>query len=150
GDARGIATCLTARAIAAFQAGEWLRCLELAGKAEAIYRDQCVGAWWELGTTRQFALSAMYYLGRVGDLGERVSALFKEAEMRGDLLLSVSLATAVPRIGLLARGDVDGALRMGERAMARWRRHAFTLQHYYYMLSQAHILLYQGRGVEAR
>jgi hypothetical protein len=102
-----------------------------------------------MNAARIFGMGSRYYLGEVGDLCERVPRLLKGQEDRGDLFASVSLRGDVPNIIWLAADDPARARREIDESMAAWSRQGFHIQHYWRLLAETRIDLYEGDGAAA-
>jgi serine/threonine protein kinase/tetratricopeptide (TPR) repeat protein len=84
-----LALATTMAGAAKYLAGSWLEGLMLLERGAAMLREQCTGVTWELDTADVFALSALYRLGRWGDLAKRVHEVLRGAHERGDRYVAV-------------------------------------------------------------
>jgi hypothetical protein len=73
----------------------------------------------------------------------------REAAERGDLYATIAHATGLPNMVWLAGGDPEEARRQTEEAMRRWSRQTFQVAHWWHLLAETQIDLYQGEGVRA-
>ncbi len=135
-----------AAGIAATLEGRWRPALERCEAGEAIFRDRCVGVAWELAIMRWFALWALAYQGRLGDLADRIPVRLRDAEGRGDLHAEIGHSTGLANLAWLAADDPDEARRRGEAAMAQWSQKTFHVEHWWNMLGQTQVDLYRGEG----
>src|SRR5262249_53539182 len=91
--AHGLGLVAWASGAAAFMQGRWMDGYAKSAEAEAIFRDQCTGASWELDTARFVSLWSDFYRGDLDDLFRRVPALVREAEARGDSYAITNMRT---------------------------------------------------------
>ncbi|MBV8077052.1 MAG: hypothetical protein JO284_11670, partial [Planctomycetaceae bacterium] len=106
--------------------GRYRTCLERVDRAEAIFREQCIGVVWELDTARIFGLWSLFYLGRLVELSDRSRVVFHEARERGDRYVEATPGGAFVR---LAADDVEGARTLAREALGPWSQRGFHLQH---------------------
>ncbi len=132
-----------------YHLGEWHVARERLENAEKILRERCAGVGWELASVVTFLLGALYYLGDVRALGDRVPALIDEAERRGDLFLLTNLRLGHASFLWLADDDPDGGLRDVKSALDGWSQRGYHVQHYYELAARAQILLYAGKAKKA-
>ena len=133
-----------ALALAAYQCGEWPACIDYSQRSERIYREQCVGATWELTSARLYQIWALHWQGRLTTLTERVDTLLREARERGDVYSLVNLSTGLPSISGLVADDPQGTRQRAEHARGQWSREGYHLQHYWTQLALAQADLYAG------
>ena len=88
--ARGIVAM--ARGASALLMGRWKRAKASFLQAESLFRDRCVGAAWELDTVHILSLWSMLNMGELTAIKGRVADLQREAQDRGDLYASSTLA----------------------------------------------------------
>jgi hypothetical protein len=139
----GFATCC--EGLAAFMFGRWRdsrRCMDSGLKA---LRDHGVGLRWEATVGELYLTSALYYLGETRELARLVPLLLRDAVERGDVYAQHGLRAWRSNVAWLVMGRPDEA-RAHAAAVARERRvgEGFHLQHYFEMLTQAQIDLYEG------
>jgi serine/threonine protein kinase len=140
---------IVAGGICAFFAGRWKAAHERCEAGEAILREQCTGVFWELATARSFSLWALFFMGDVAQINERLPRLVQEARERGDLLAEANLVTFGGPLALLARGDPRGARQSLIEVMDRWSQQGFHVQHFTSLSSHTQIDLYQGDASSA-
>jgi hypothetical protein len=138
----GFATCC--EGLALFLAGRWRdarRCMEAGLKL----RDQGIGKRWEINVAELYVTSAMYYLGETRELARMVPLLLRDAVERGDVYAQHGLRGWRSNVAWLVMDRASEA-RAHVDAVARERpaREGFHLQHYYELLAQAQIDLYEG------
>jgi hypothetical protein len=118
-------------------------------QAEAIFRDQCIGAVHELASARMLQYRTLFALGELNTLVRRATACLNDAEQRGDIYTVVNLRTSSMSLLALARDDVAAAERELSLAGEHLSPHGFHVQHGYQLLAQIHVLLYRGDAVGA-
>jgi hypothetical protein len=136
--------------LVALNDGRWRECLILCDRAQAMFREECRGARWEISNAQNFSFSSLYTLGDIGELKLRVPRAIAEAEEHGDLYALLHHSAAMPMTSvLLAEDDPEGARARLEDVMRRWPRDTFQLQHFHELSSQCAIDFYLGRGSDA-
>ena len=138
-----IGLSLWANGVSAYLVGHWKQAAELCEEAAEVLRDRCTGVTWELATAQRFMLSALLYLGELGEVSRRVPGLLTAALEQGNLLATTDLRTRLNLIWL-ADDDPDRARNEVIEAMKAWPQEGFHLQHYTSMLALAQIELYTG------
>jgi hypothetical protein len=138
----GFATCC--EGLALFLAGRWreaLRCMEAGLKL----RDQGIGKRWEINVAELYITSALYYLGETRELARLVPLLLRDAVERGDVYAQHGLRGWRSNIAWLVMDrPVEARAHVDAVADERPPREGFHLQHYYELLAQAQIDLYEG------
>jgi eukaryotic-like serine/threonine-protein kinase len=129
--------------------GKWEVAEDACRRAENVLRDECNGVGWELSSARLFRLLALWQLGRVRDIAERLPAVLREAEDRGDLFAVTSYRTCFTPLLLLAADQPDQAVEEGNRALGRWSQRGFHLQHYFHLFAATLVHLYRGQYATA-
>ncbi len=129
--------------------GRWEMGWELAQRSEEILREQCRGVAWELDAVHVYSLRALVFMGRLGELAERLPKLLKEAEERDDLYAETSLKTRHAYVVHLMRDDPPEARRGLRQATDQWSHQGFYLQHYFHLIGDVEISLYAGSGQAA-
>jgi tetratricopeptide (TPR) repeat protein len=129
---------------AEFLVGRYRSGLEHLNRAEAIFRERCTGVIWELDTARIFGLWSHFYLGRLGELGDRCHELFGEARDRGDRYMVATPGPFVGTIVRLAEDDVDGARQFASDALGQWSHQGFHIQHLNFYYGNLYVDLYAG------
>ena len=132
---------LWARGISAYLSGRWKNATNFLDLAAEVFRDQCTGAFWELGMAQRFMLSALLYIGDLAEVSRRVPALLGAALEQGNVLAATDLRTRLNLIWLAADDPERARLEVIE-ALTIWPREGFHLQHYSSMLAMAQIELY--------
>jgi serine/threonine protein kinase len=145
--ALGLATI--SAGVAASLEGRWTQALELCERADVILRERCTGVAWELDTVDLTSLVSLIYLGRLSDVAQRLPALLKDAHERGDLYKSTFLRTRISYASHLAADEPAGAREEVRKGIEGWSHEGFQLEHYWTLLSEADIAMYEG-GTLAR
>jgi hypothetical protein len=145
---RGLA--LLVRGIRAYCACQWREAVTFCDESGRTFSEGCTGAIWEIWTMRSFAATSLFYLGEWADLARRVQAQAAEARGRGN---AYGLAVSHLPYGVLAwlaAGDLEGARAATREAISAWSPRGFHLQHFWFLLAETIIDLYQGDAVRAR
>ncbi len=132
--------------IAAYLEGRWEAGWELLQRCEEIFREQCTGVAWELDSAHVVSLQALVSLGRWKELPERLAHLLQEAGDRGDLFATTTLAIRNSYIVRLMADEPGKARQELRSAAARWSQSGFTMQHYFRLVGEGEISLYEGSG----
>jgi hypothetical protein len=140
--ALGLATLVSG--MAALLAGRWKRSRDIMAQAEQVLRERCVGVAWELATARLFHSVALFFLGELRELGERLPALLESADERGDIYEATDLRIRIAHAALLAQDRVAEARAAAERAAEDWPRDRFYIQHWWSLMARTEIHLYAG------
>jgi hypothetical protein len=104
---------------------------------------------WELATVRLMWSVSLFFLGELAVLAERLPALLKEAEARGDLYEATDLRIRISHANWLAADDPEMARREVSAAIAHWPRDEFYVQHWWSLIANVEICLYSGQGPAA-
>jgi serine/threonine protein kinase len=140
--ALGLATI--SAGVAASLEGRWRQALELCERADVILRERCTGVAWELDTVDLTSLVSLIYLGRLNDVAQRLPALLMDAHERGDLYKSAFLRTRISYACHLAADEPARAREEVRKRIEGWPHQAFQLEHYWTLLSEAEIAMYEG------
>ena len=146
---QSLGSMVLAHGLVAYLAGSWREARFRCEHAEAIFRDRCTGATWELDTAQTFALWSLTYMGEVAELARRRQVLLKEALERGDLYALTNLSTYIMAIVQLGADQPDDARRELDQAVARWSQKGFHVQHHNALLARLYIEIYTGNGAIA-
>jgi len=133
----------------AFLEGRWKNAQGLLANAETVLLERCVGTVWELSTARLMWSASSFFLGELSELGRRLPALLTDADARGDLYEATALRTRVAHAGMLAADQPEAALETLRNAIAKWSVRGFHVQHWWTLIAQSEVLLYQRRTVDA-
>ncbi|MEP6707122.1 MAG: serine/threonine-protein kinase PknK, partial [Pyrinomonadaceae bacterium] len=143
GHPHAIALAIWSSGVAAYLVGHWKTAAAQCERAAEILRDRCTGVTWELTIAHRFMLSALLYLGEVGEISRRVSGLLTAALEQGNLFAAVDLRTRLNLIWLAA-DKPDEARQEVINALLAWPQEGFHLQHYTSLQALAQIELYTG------
>jgi len=149
GDTLAAAYVALAEGTIAFLRGRWRAALAHCDAAEQMFRDECVGVAWEIGTANHLSLCCLMHIGHFGQLRPRLTRALNEADRRGDLYTATELRTAlVPLVCLV--DDREAAARDElARVEADLSRREITLQHWQHMQSSTLVELYAGAPANA-
>ncbi len=117
--------------------------------AETLFRDHCAGAVWELANARYYLFVAYGYMGHIDTMAPRVRAHLREALDRGDIYSAAQLRINTLNLVWLADDDVATARKMVQDAMGSWSRKGFHLQHWWALVADTNIDLYDGKAIDA-
>jgi hypothetical protein len=142
---------LAAAALSAYLSGFWRESLERARAAEKALRDHGRSARWLLNLTEYFMGTMNWCLGDVNEMVRLVAVYLRDAEERGDLYAQRALRGWRTNVAWLAVDRPDEARAQVESVAAPplLRGETAQLAHYYELISQAQIDLYQGHGEAA-
>ena len=132
--------------MAAFNEGHWSAARQRLEQAEVTLREQCTGVVWERATARLMTCVALFFLGEVRELCQRLPRLLEAAEARGDRYEATDLRMRINHIGCLAADAPAQAREQVAQAMGRGLSEAYSLQHWWSLMAQVEIALYEGQG----
>ena len=118
-------------------------------KAEASFRDSCLGANYELGTVRTMSGRTLIQLGRLADAERYTGAILRDAVARNDLFSVINTRTTVAALVALARDDVAGAQTELDESAKALSTKGFQLQHAYWLVAACTVDIYRGAPEEA-
>lgn len=145
GDARLRGLLAFCEGLTRFLVGDFKETKARVTEAEALLREAGLGVSWEAASARLFSVWSLFYLGEIAELTRRVPALVREAQSRGDRYAVTSLTVGLANVSLLAAGHPDEARKAVAAAMAAWPSKSFHFQHYWAVLSEGLIGLYEGQ-----
>jgi serine/threonine protein kinase/tetratricopeptide (TPR) repeat protein len=134
---------------AAYLEGRWEASWGFSQKCEEILREQCTGVAWELDMVHITSSRALFLMGRLRELAERLPTFLKEAGERGDLFAATSLRMRYSYLLHLISDEPDRARRTLRRAAERWSQQSFYMQHYFRLFGDAETSLYSDSGQTA-
>ncbi len=135
--------------LAAHLGGRFASALEHLATAERIFRDRCVGAAWELNAVRHFTLECFYYLGALERFRAEAAEGLKEANDRGSVYAATTLRIGLANAVWLLGDEPARAQQETREAMAAWSAQGYHIQHWYQLIAETQIDLYQGDGERA-
>ncbi len=133
----------------AYLEGRWEAAWDLGQKCEEILREQCTGVAWELDIVHVTSSRALFFLGRLRTLAERLPRFLEEAAERGDLFAVTNLRMRHLYFMHLISDEAEKARRGLRQAAERWSQQSFHMQHYFHLVGDAEISLYSGSGQAA-
>lgn len=146
GDLRPRAWLHMVEAAGQLMEGRWRRSCQSAAEAEALFRQGCTGAWWEISTARFYALAALSFLGEARELGRQMPALLREAAERGDKYTETALYSGGTILYWVAEDRAEEALERAAELFSRWSQQERTRQQLFHALGQAQLLHYLRGG----
>jgi tRNA A-37 threonylcarbamoyl transferase component Bud32 len=144
GDARLKGIVVFCEGLTRFLVGDFREARAKVAEAEAVFRDAGLEVSWEAASSRLFSIWSLFYLGEIAELSRRVSAVVRDAEGRGDRYAVTSLTVGLANVSRLAEGSPKAAREAVQQAMAAWPSKSFHFQHYWAVLSEGLIGLYEG------
>ena len=148
-DPTSLAWAAGAEGITAALEGRWKVGHEAAERAEIIFEERCYGAAWEVASMRWISLWSLAYRGELGELSRRVPERLREAKERGDLYASMCHSIGLANLFWLAADDPTQARERNREALRAWSQRKFHVEHWWAMLSERQIDLYNGDGEAA-
>ncbi|MBI4509934.1 MAG: protein kinase [Deltaproteobacteria bacterium] len=145
GDPYSMALAFGAKAQASYLWGQWKLALEQNEQAELLFRERCVGVHWEIAICRMWITRSLYFLGRIGELRQRVADYLGAFRERGNLHGETTMRASVGAFVAMAADAPEAAHDEVRRAIGNWSRQGFHFQHYYSLYSRASLHAYQGR-----
>ena len=148
-DPHALAFTTLIEGMCAFLEGRWKSAQQQLARAETILLDRCIGAAWELATARLMWCASSFFLGELAELGRRLPSFLADADARGDLYQATALRTRIGHAGPLAADEPGQARPIVSGAIAKWSVQGFHTQHWWNLIAQSEISLYQDRGLDA-
>jgi len=137
-----------AAGIARFQDGRFREARDCCVRALEILRERCTGVAWEQDAMQFYWLLSLAFMGELRELSRHLPPLVDEARARGDLFAEMCLTVRIGTALGLA-GDAPGPTRRQiQELRARWSQRGFHTQHYYALVAEAEIDLYEGPGAD--
>jgi hypothetical protein len=144
-DAYAMAWVATARTTAASLEGRWADAAAPAAIGDRLFETAHAGSVWERTAINWMGCYSGAYLGDMLALESQVKRRVHEAQQRGDIYSEVAFSTAVANLAWLLRDGPDAARERCRSAMSRWSQSSFQLAHFWALLAECHILLYEGK-----
>jgi hypothetical protein len=135
-------------ATVAMLCGQWRHALARSDAAEQMFRNDCVGVAWEIGTVSHMAMLGLMHIGHYHQLRPRLARALDEADRRGDLYTTTELRTALHPIVCLMDDQVATARDVLARAQTNLSREV-TVLHWQHLQSSAWTELYAGSAARA-
>ncbi|MCA9521732.1 MAG: hypothetical protein KC609_12195, partial [Myxococcales bacterium] len=143
------ALSLLVEGVASFLWGEWTRCFKFCERSEKMFRDECTGVAWELANCKIYSFASLFYMGELGDMMHGMPIYLREAREVGDLYSSAMLRTFFHNAVLLADDNPRLAQQNLKEVGESWSHDGFHVQHFFQMLAQASVLLYESDPMAA-
>ena len=129
--------------------GGWRRSAELATEAGYYLRQHSDSIHWETARANLTQVTALFFLGEIRQLSAQVHESIAEADQRGDLYAGFVPRTYFGNVVWLAKDQVALARQHAKKAMAKWPREPFLIQHLFELIGSASIDLYAGDSSRA-
>jgi serine/threonine protein kinase len=134
-----------AQANIAYYSGRFRDAAERFVGAEALFRDETVGATWELNNVRIFRLQALRYMGALADLRRSFDHHIRDAVRRGDRYAEATLTRAFNQVWLAADNTAAARRDLDQKPWSPPSA-GFHVQHWYELRARAELALYEGKG----
>lgn len=140
-----------ASGVAAFLEGRWHDAKALLVAADARLRDECsgVGVSFQIVSTNLYLMGACLHTGALRELGHRLPPLLEDASARGDRYALTHLRSSIAAFIELLRDDPAAARREARLAIDAWTPSGTHMPHFFDVLAQAQIDLYEGAATRA-
>jgi hypothetical protein len=117
--------------------------------AESVFREHCVGTYWEINTALAFGLYCRIYLGELRELVARCPATVREAQERGDLYGVANVCSFVRPLTHMVAGEPEAAFTELDDLTEKWSKERYHVQHANANYCRAQLYLYRGEAAEA-
>ena len=138
-------TLIAVRGLHSHFAGRWRDAVQELDQAEEILRD-CQGVVCELWSTRAVGIWSRFFLGEWDALTRRVSQGLGDARDRGNAYGMAGVSAPFGVAAWLAQDRPDEARRVLEEVTGTWSVSGFQIQHYWFLMAESLVQLYQGNG----
>ncbi len=128
----------------------WRDAVTFTDEAARVFRERCSDVAWELASAWRFNHVALYYLGEIAQLCDRVPAAMADARSRGDRFAESCAGSGGAVVVWLASGDVHTAQAFLAEETQRWGTSRFAVQHFLALQALTLTDLYDGQSVRAR
>ena len=125
--------------------GRWPEMLRLCDEGTRALTERCQGVTWERDIGAMASLRAAEELGRIGEVGERLARLRREADDLGDRYAQVT-ARLYTAFWHALQGSPNDARAEADAALAAWPSEDFQLQHLYALRVHAFCDVVDGRA----
>lgn len=149
GREHAIAWAVAAEGGANYLFGKWKRGWEITQRGVQAMRRCPEGTAYEIDTLTVFGFSSLAQLGRFDELGKLLPQRLREADDRQDRYGAFNLRSGHLNATWLAQDDPQKARRLADEAGAHLSDRGFYVQHYYDLLAQCHIDLYEGQDEQS-
>ena len=138
------------RGVTHYLQGDWTAALECCTEAEALLRERCKNAWWEIDQSASFAMWTLNHLGRIAEAARRRGPLLKEASERGDRLFRSQIMTGNNVLVPLSQGEDPERVRAElVEAVQPFRGQGYHMPHLLRTFGLCEIELFRGEGYAA-
>ena len=129
----------------AFLDGRWTEALSELRRAERAFRTQRGGSLpYNIVVCQLYGLHSLFYLGRFDEFARWIPECLAESLDRGDLYAEANLRLHQATLTCFVDDDPDTARGDLERAMARWSRHGYHMEHAVRLFRAGDFALYAG------
>jgi predicted Ser/Thr protein kinase len=143
------ALALNAEAHLAYCNGLWSEAKPTMMRAEALYREQCIGVAFLRNGARSFLYRILALRGDVRELEAELEPALHELDAIGDVF-SATIVRAGPLVALrLAQDRPDLAASDLAWVRERLARSRYLLQHFFFMNAKVNLHLYEGEYAAA-
>jgi eukaryotic-like serine/threonine-protein kinase len=151
GDPLASAQVVVCSGVAAFLEGRWIAARDLLIRADGILREECSGAGvaFQIVSVNLYLLGALLHTGDIGELGRRLPPLLEDARSRGDRYALTHLRSSIAAFIELLRDDPSKARHEARSAIEAWTPAGTHMPHFFDVLAQAQIDLYEGSSALA-
>ncbi len=146
GDPHAIGMARLGHGAANFLSSRFRAGVDVCDEANAILRERCPSAVWELDTSQMFAAWSLFYCGEINELRVRCPRIASEGRERGDMYLEATVNQFPRVVTFLADDDPDQARQHALESIAKWSQQGFHVQHLTSFFGQMLIDLYKGDG----
>ena len=146
GDPHAIGMARLGHGAANFLSSRFRAGVNVCDEANAILRERCPSAVWELDTSQMFAAWSLFYCGEINELRVRCPRIAREGRERGDMYLEATVNQFPRVVTFLADDDPDQARQHALESIAKWSQQGFHVQHLTSFFGQMLIDLYKGDG----
>lgn len=133
-----------ARCLCAFHLADYRTSHALAEAAESIFR-RVPDASRERVTAQIYQCASLAMMGEWERMEAARKELLEDSRARRDRFGSTNGGSGLMNAGWLVKGDPERARREAEEAIASWSGEGFHVQHFFDLIAQGRIDLYEGR-----
>ena len=150
-DPLAAAQVLAASGASAFLEGRWTDARDELRRADERLRGECSGGGvaFQLVNVNLYLLGSLLHTGELDELGRRLPPLLDDAELRGDRYALTHLRSSIAAFIELIGDDPAKARREARAAIEAWTPSGTHMPHFFDVLAQAQIDLYEGTAARA-
>jgi serine/threonine protein kinase len=138
-----------AQGITHFNWGEFARAKEQLDRAEALFRERCVGVTYELNSIRAFMFRTLFALGELRELRERALPVLNEARRLQDRYMIIICQSAAGALLATQEDQPEQADEAVRDASGRLVQGVVHLQHYWAYTADCQVALYRADAARA-